>query len=57
MGDLAAETMARCRLMWPDDLPALAPRLAPRISLAPLTFAVPTARGGRMPGTGRDQGS
>ena len=43
--------------MWPDVCRHWLPVWVPLISLAPLTFAVPMARGAGMPGTGRDQGS
>ena len=37
MGDLPAENMARCRLVWPDGCRIGSPFGSP-ISLAPLTF-------------------
>ena len=37
-GDLAGETVADCRLMWPDACRRWLPVWLPKISLAPLTF-------------------
>jgi hypothetical protein len=50
MGDLAAETLASCRLMWPDVCRRWLPVWLPGISLASLR--VMAARSGRMPDTG-----
>src|SRR5438034_9542962 len=55
MGNLAAETIAGCRLVWPGVCQRWLPLLLP-IPLAQLTFSVLAAGSGRMPDTGPDQG-